>query len=333
MDCAPVFVVGCPRSGTTLLRLMLDSHPSLAIPDESHFVVELYGHTGWLAARRSPAHTLERVLDHVRFARWGLDPAVVRQMAAITAPSSYAEVMRTVFAAYAAANGKRRWGDKSSPYLAHIPLLAELFPGAQFIHIIRDGREVAASLASQRWGPPTPIAAASLWKARVRNGISAGRQRPSGQYLEVRLEDLIAQPERVLRGVCEFLHEPFAQDMLEYHRTGQQRVWSGHPQDPEYVDHGHVSLPPTAGLRNWRTELSAAEQRALEAAAQPLLGELGYAADRPALRAVLRVEADSLRRLPGTLKRKTLSRTRGLRFELAAQYGQARSRRLSGSRR
>src|ERR1019366_7505780 len=142
-----------------------------------------------------------------------------------------------------------------------------------------------------------------------------------------RLEALAPRPERVLRGVGEFLHEPFAQDMLEYHRTGQQRVWSGHPQDPEYVDHGHVSLPPTAGLRNWRTELSAAEQRALEAAAQPLLGELGYAADRPALRAFLRVEADSLRRLPGTLKRKTLSRARGLRFELAAQYGQARSRR------
>ena len=279
LNCPPVFVVGCPRSGTTLLRLMLDSHPSLAIPDESHFIVDLYGR--WLGVRSSPALALERVLAHPRFLRWGLDPAVVRRLAAATRPSSYNDVMVTVFAAYASAHGKPRWGDKTPPYVARIALLAELFAGAQFIHIIRDGREVAASLAAHHWGPSTPMAAASFWKAQVRKGRQAGRQLPPGCYLEVRLEELIKEPELVLRTVCDFLHEPFAPAMLEYSRTARQRVWSGAGSDPERSDHRHLVLPPTPGLRAWRAGLSAPDQRAVEAAAQPLLGALGYAANGP----------------------------------------------------
>ncbi len=279
-ECA-VFIVGCPRSGTTLLRLMLDNHPSLAIPDESHFIVELHDPGRPTASGQLTEEILERVFGHERFERWKFNPAQVRQMAAITRPPTYSEVIATVFGAYAAAQGKPRWGDKSPPYVKHIPLLAELFPRARFIHIIRDGREVATSLAAHEWGPPTPVEGASVWQRQVRAGRRAGRQLPADRYLELRLENLIAEPERVLRGACDFLDEPFAPEMLDYHRTAAKRVWTGESGDPKAVDHSNVRFPPTPGLRDWRAGLSVAEQQAVEAAAQPLLGELGYAAEVP----------------------------------------------------
>jgi hypothetical protein len=281
LGCA-VFIVGCPRSGTTLLRLMLDSHPSLAIPDESHFIVELHDPARQLTPAQLTDEILERVFGHERFERWKFSPAAVRNMAAITRPLTYSEVIGTVFAAYAAAQGKRRWGDKSPPYLLNIPLLADLFPQARFIHIIRDGREVATSLAAHEWGPPTPVAAASVWQRQVRTGRRAGRQLPAERYLELRLENLIAEPGRVLREACEFLDEPFAPEMLEYHRTAAKRVWTGEAGDPKAVDHSNVRFLPTPGLRDWRAGLSAVQQQAVEAAAQPLLGELGYATEVPA---------------------------------------------------
>jgi len=317
MNCVPIFIVGCPRSGTTLLRLMLDSHPGIAIPDESHFVAHL--HREWGAARRTPEMILERVVAHGRFARWGIDPNEVRRLAAKTRPSSYGEVMRTVFATYALSTGKVRWGDKSPPYVTQLPFLANLFPDALFIHIIRDGREVAASLAAHPWGPSGVIGAASFWKRRVSAGREAGHSLPPAHYLEVKLEDLITDPESVLRGVCDFVHEPFNRKMLDYPRTGQQRVWTGDPSIPgNYVDHRHVLLPPTPGLRDWRVGLSIAKQRAVEAATQPLLAELGYGTSPATRRTKVLVAADRLCRLPHSSRQLARTHLRpiaaGIRF-------------------
>ena len=316
--CTPFFIVGCPRSGTTLLRLMLDSHPSLAIPDESSFIVDL---RGWRGGGRSPAVALERALAHPRFSRWGLDPAVVRRMAAAASPSSYAEAMRVMFAAYAASQRKSRWGDKTAIHVAHIPLLAKLFPTAQFIHLIRDGREVAVSSAERDWGPRTPIAGALLWRRWVGTARAAGQRLEPERYLEVRLEQLIATPESVLRGICDFLGEQFAPEMLEYHDTAEARVWSDAAGARRHL-HRHVALPPTAGLRDWRAGLSAAQQAAVEAAAQPLLGELGYAAQRFAPTAAIRARLDWLRWLPFHATREALKQVGGFNPEPRFWHGE-----------
>jgi hypothetical protein len=290
LTCEPVFVVGCSRSGTTLLRLMLNSHPSLAIPDESHFIIDVHRSA---AARRDPATALGKALSHRRFARWGLDPALVWRLAEQAPPRCYAEAMTVIFAAYAQREGKPRWGDKSPPYAAHLPLLAELFPLARFVHVIRDGREVAASLAAHRWAPTTPIACASYWRAQAGAAREAGWKLGPGRYLEVRLERLIAEPDATLRRVCEFIGEPFDRKMLDYRGRAQESVWSGD------VDHRHLHDPPTPALRDWRAGLGAGTQRAVQAAAQPLLAELGYAELEPAtLLTRLRIAVDRPRRLP-----------------------------------
>src|SRR4051794_27962840 len=125
------FVVGCSRSGTTLLRALLDAHPLLAVPPESHFAV---------------APRLRRLGRDPWFRLWGIEPPDLRGL-------DVADAVRAVFAAYAAAQGKPRYADKTPHYVSHLPLLAERFPEARFVHVVRDGRDVALSLLEVPWGP------------------------------------------------------------------------------------------------------------------------------------------------------------------------------------
>ncbi|MDH5236917.1 MAG: sulfotransferase, partial [Acidimicrobiia bacterium] len=150
-----LFVVGCGRSGTTLLRSMLDAHPELAIPGESHFLRRM------LRLRRRYEHgsqfDLERYVADlsrdVRFRRWVADPEPLIERIRAGRPLSLADAVRATFGAYARSQDKIRWGDKTPDYVTMMPAISELLPEARFVHLIRDGRAVAASLAHQSWGP------------------------------------------------------------------------------------------------------------------------------------------------------------------------------------
>jgi len=269
----PFFVVGVPRSGTTLLRFMLDGHPRLAVPGESHFIVTL--RVRRLRLRHRPGLALEAILGHPRFAEWGLDPDAVRAQAAEDGPVDFAGVVRTVFGAYARSQGKVRWGDKTPDYVSHMTMLARLFPDAQFVHIIRDGREMASACADYGWAP-TAVSAGYWWRKRVAKGVRVGKRLGPDRYREIRLEQLIADPQAVLTQICEFLGERYDPVMLDYPTRVRLR-------DPDKLflqrPHRHLVLPPTAGLRDWRAGLSARQQRLVEAACGAPLRHLGYLAD------------------------------------------------------
>lgn len=266
----PFFVVGVPRSGTTLLRFMLDSHSRLAVPDESDFIVTLRARR--LHVRHQPDLALEAILQHPRFKLWELDPDAVRMQVAKDGPVDFAGVVRTVFSAYAHSRRKARWGDKTPEHVLHMAMLARLFPDAQFVHIIRDGREVAAAGADYRW-VPTAVSAGYWWRKRVVKAGRVGSRLGADRYLEVRLEQLIVDPEAVLTQICDFLEEQYEPAMLDYPTAVQFR-------DSRKLflqrDHRHLVLPPTAGLRDWRAGLSARQQRLVEAACGPPLRHLGY---------------------------------------------------------
>lgn len=269
----PFFVVGCPRSGTTLLRLMLDSHSRLAVPGESHFVVGLSARR--LRLHNRPEAALEHILAHPRFRVWRLDPDAVRRRVAVERPTTFPALIRVVFAAYARSVGKPRWGDKTPAYVEHIPRLHRLFPDARFIHLIRDGREVAASLAEQDWGTQSAVAGAYWWRRSVAKARRAGARLGPEQYLELRLERLISAPEEVLREVCHFLDEEFEPAMLRYHERAGGRLRRRRRSNR------HLHSPPTPGLRDWRRGLSSPRQRAVEAVARRQLSRLGYSTGSP----------------------------------------------------
>jgi hypothetical protein len=240
------FLIGCSRSGTTLLRAMLDAHPQLAVPPESHFALAPDGRALRRALRREPW-----------FRHWGIEAPDLGGL-------EVADAVRAVFAAYAAAHGKPRYADKTPHYVSHLPLLGKRFPEARFVHVVRDGRDVALSLLEVPWGPDDVEGAARHWRRRVLEGRDAGLG--PDRYREVRYEALVADPERELRALAAWLELPYDAAMLD-HRV---------PIVPYPEHHRRLALAPTRGLRDWRREMSAADAAWFEAVAGDALAELGY---------------------------------------------------------
>ena len=280
----PLFVVGCGRSGSTMLRLMLDAHPDLAVPGESHFIPRLRRRFPDPVPRDELAAALMRT---PHFRHWKVaESSVWDRVRSLEAPG-FADVMEAAFLANADEHGKRRWGDKTPAYVHAIPLLHGLWPNARFVHLIRDGRDVALSYRSLHWGPDTVWAAAHKWRRDVTEGIRHGQPLGTDRYLEVRYEDLVADPKDTVGGICALADLPFDAAMLD------PRARRHHPTlspDEGRAFHARSEQAVTAGAREWRTQMSPADVRRFEAVAGALLADLGYERRFPDVGARDRVE-------------------------------------------
>jgi len=266
----PLFVLGVSRSGTTLLRVILDRSPGIAIPDETFFIPQL-------AHRHSSPVDPDAFLDDLRrlprLAAWGVS---AEELAVRLRPDmSVGEALAATFSAYAAKHGKPRWGDKTPMYMRHLGLIERLFPDAQYVHLIRDGRDAALAfidmpegVVTRTWAHPrSPAGFACEWRTEVRRARDLGRRLGLRRYLEIRYEDLVADTEGAVRSNCDFAGLPFEPAMLEY---------SGAVDVSAKPHHQRLLQPPTRGVRNWRTQMSRADALAFEAIAGDLLAELGY---------------------------------------------------------
>jgi len=213
---------------------------------------------------------LADLLAHPWFHRLGVPPDDVRAEMLIEPPSSYSDAVRRVFASYAKRQGKPRYADKTPRNLDSLKLLAQTFPEARFIHIIRDGRNVALSLLDMPWGPEGIVAAAQTWKSRVERGRRAGRSLGPVRYREVLYEALLDDPETTVRSICEFIELPFDPSMLRYFESVEPII------APNPNTRGSVALPLTKGLRDWHTQMSSKDLLRFEVIAGNLLGSLGY---------------------------------------------------------
>jgi hypothetical protein len=261
----PVIVLGVGRSGTTLLRVMLDRNSGLAIPYESFFVVPLARRHGRRPKLDAFLEDLERFYQ---LYEWGIEPDDVRPR--LREGMTTGEAIAAVFEVYAEREGKPRWGDKTPLYMQSLPLLERLFPDARWVHLIRDGRDAALSFlalpegfSGKTWAQPRT---AAQFAARWRSEILAAR-RLRGHYLELRYEDLVAEPERELRSVCEHASLTWEPAMLDH--TGVSKV-------AEMPEHRNIAKPPTAGLREWHNEMSREDALAFEAVAGDVLRDAGY---------------------------------------------------------
>jgi Sulfotransferase family len=269
----PIFVIGAPRSGTTLLRIMLSSHPRIYIPPESDFIPRLFLGRGRAAmSRRRALRNVRIVLDNRRFLReWRGDPldpvSFVDGLDELT-PAAFLDAL---YRTYAAQHGAVRWGDKSPIYTHYVPLLAEIFPAGRFVHLIRDGRDAALSaLAAYRDRFYVDIYfAARSWEHRVSAARMAGDRLGPDRYLELRYEELTVEPEATLRSLCDFLGESYDPAMREPQRLGRDLLrLNGR--------HAPVREPPHPNSGGWRTRLAPADQRLFDAVAAGLLDDLGY---------------------------------------------------------
>jgi sulfotransferase family protein len=278
----PFFIVGSARSGTTLLRLMLNAHRDVAVPPESRFVTELWNGAPEVDVRAF----LDALAAHKRFTAWELPIEEVRRAIGTATTIPYAEAIDATYRAYARAKGKKRWGDKTPRYVEHIPFLAGLFPDARFIHLVRDGRNVALSYADVPFGPKTVARAAELWARRVSEGVDAGRSLEPGRYLEMRYEDLVEDIEGRSKELTEFLDLAFDPGMLDYTEGSRSDVL---PRAAKY--NPKVSQPPIGNARSWETEMADRHVAVFEAVAGRTLAELGYPRRHPAPGPLVRLEA------------------------------------------
>jgi hypothetical protein len=278
----PLIVLGVGRSGTTLLRVILDRSPGIAIPEESRFIPPL-------ARRHRDQVEPGPFLDDLRrlpvLAKWKLSPSDVAPL--LRAGMSVGEAVGAVFSAYARNQGKPRWGDKTPMYMRHLTLLERLFPDAVYVHLIRDGRDVALSFLSLPEGvatrtfarPRTPTGVACMWRTEILAARELGQRAGPSRYLEARYEGLVADASGVVRSICDFAELPFEPAMLEY----------ADAVDVSTRPHHRRLLEPPRKARDWRSELAPDDVRAFEAVASDLLSELGYELSvsraRPAARA------------------------------------------------
>ena len=262
----PFFIAGCPRSGTTLLSVLLDRHSRLCVPPETGFFPEV--------APELPSRDDASLLDTLR--RWprlpelNLTPeAVLRRLGG--RPASPAGVLTAILDLYAQAEGKARCGEKTPQHLPHVPAILECFPGARIVCLVRDGRDVALSLRAMPWGPPTLADAAALWKSFVRLADGLAEQHPD-QFMVVSYEKLVIHPGQVLPDVMAFLGEEFEPRQVQPHLPSdvvlpRSFAWKGRALGP--LDPGRI------GKR--RQEATAEENALLDEVVFDELRRHGYA--------------------------------------------------------
>ena len=276
-----LFVVGAARSGTTLLQRMLDAHPQLAVVNETYWLPRKFREQGGLtrAGLVTPA-LLPKLLASPKFSRIGMSEEDLLGLCSNSAPVRYEQFVARIFDLYAARRGKQFAGDKTPGYVRKIGQIHSLWPRARFVHIIRDPRDLCLSMVEWHSGQQTAgqfgtwemdpvISTALYWKYSVSAGREAGESVGRSLYREVRYEDQVSSPERELEQTCRFLGLPYAEEMVRFHE-GRTRREPGRSSKAQW-------LPPTVGLRDWRTQMPASDVERIEATAGGLLRDLGYA--------------------------------------------------------
>ncbi len=249
----PIFIIGSPRSGTTLLRLILDSHPNISCGPETHFLVDL-------------SKIVKTHWEQVE--AFGFDKAYWHQKTANFFDSFQTE--------YAQKRGKQRWAEKTPKYTTMLDFISELFPDSQMIHIIRDGRDVVTS-HRDRWGYEVAMRSINDWKRYVTLATEFGKKVPSDRYIEIRYEDLVTQPEAILHGLFDYLGEPWDPVVLKHHEVEHDMRESS----PGFTDDSRRTASAKSAIHSSRVgagkgELDPLLKGMLYFRAGKLLNELGY---------------------------------------------------------
>jgi hypothetical protein len=287
-DRPPVpFIVGVGRSGTTMLRLMLDAHPDLTIPPETHFVPDLIEA---IDGGAGPDRAVE-VMQSVR--QWGdlhMEPTEVRERLESVSDWNAGNALRAFYSIYAERQGKPRFGEKTPGYVRKMRLIERALPEARFVHVIRDGRDVALSRWKRTLGEGKRAPAAQVgegWERRIRRAQSQGKK--LSHYMELRYEDLVTDTEPHLREIAAFLELEWDPAMMTYYEGAADRM-SEMARDLPSVDgkpvrpgeermqaHAMTQKPPDpSAMYRWKEKMSPEDVREFDAAAGELLAELGY---------------------------------------------------------
>lgn len=288
---APLFILGTERSGSNLLRLILDSHPRIVIPHPPHVMryfsplVSRYGDLGVAANfRRLVDDVLTLVRAHIHPWPWVPDTEeIVRRARPVPGQTAGGEAAKPdLFSVYAALHEAvrdhdlgpdgGRWGCKSTFMIDHVDRILAEWPDARLLWLYRDPRDVAASSRESVFSAFHPWKTAQLWTQQQDKGLALEAR--GVQLLRIRYEDLVAPgaAEAQVRRICEYLGEEFHPPMLEFFKGKEARRSSGLSESWK-----HTAAPIRGdALERWRKDLTDEEVLAVEAVAGGTMEALGY---------------------------------------------------------
>ena len=275
----PLLIGACPRSGTTLLRGILDNHPDLAVVGETNFIF-------WLVRHRAEFGNLRKEANRRKLAEWlfdgegrgqkriqGSTPRDEAVQRMIDGGTTLGSMFRAIFQMYADRHGKPRWGDKRPGYAGFIELMFELYPDAQFINLVRDPRGAVASQLPLGWDKPGTELASSYatWETSIERVDGYSEKLRPDQLIDVRFEDLVRDPAGEIRKVCDWAALPADDDVIGHMVTDKRKGsfregW--HDRLNDEID--------TTPVTNWRERMEPHQISFVERVAAPHLARLGY---------------------------------------------------------
>lgn len=269
---SPFFIIGAGRSGTTLLRLILAGHSRLHIPPETWFILPLVKNLPLTDRLDSTQVTraLDIMIGDYRWPDMGLPADELRGRAMTLHNPKLVDIINLVYQWHLEASGKRHFGDKTPIYYEIVPQLITLYPDAKFIHLIRDGRDVAISWIDVGWERYYERAKFE-WIPAMQYRREHLKSAYAERILEVKYEDLITNLEATVRRICDFLDESYEPEMLNW-----QHLTEMVPERERHI-HGKLNQPVSNdAIGVWRKKLTTAECFAMEACLHNDLQQLGY---------------------------------------------------------
>ncbi len=300
----PIFIGGYGRSGSTLLGAMLGSHSECLCTPESLFKSGVIRSLkNWDNEKINIDHAVKKIQRNWRFKPWGLNLRTALSSQA-TSIRTYKDLIEAIVSAYGRKVGRESWSywvDHTPANIKHTEMLLTLFPVSKLIHLVRDGRAVAASVMPLDWGPNTIDKAINVWQERVEQGIEVEKKWGSDTVLRVMYEDLVSEPSRTLKSICSFLGLEFQEKMLKGdgfivpRYTSKQHLLVGKEVDKNRVD-------------AWKSMLTKRQIEIAEGLAGEMLERLGYSLVRGKnFRGIKRYEKTKLM-IKDKYRRKVLNR-------------------------
>lgn len=277
----PIIMIGPERSGTTLVMAMLGCHPRIAVPEVVWYYSRFYPylHTYGDLRDKNNFRTLATEMVHgLKTPYWGMkvNPrTIVDEIIESVREQSFAGLYCAMFERFAKeAGGKPRWGEKTPYNLFFVGPILEHFPNAQFVYITRDGRDASADYLESSFGPTNIYSAAKIWKMCM-NAVKPWREKlGADQWFDISYEELVRQPEKVLRATCDFLGEEYSPQMMEFHTTDLAKARG------QTHDHKPLGSPVSDKyIGIYKDLLSPRDQRIFAAVAGQEMIEAGYTLD------------------------------------------------------
>ncbi|MGI9285425.1 MAG: sulfotransferase family protein [Pseudomonadales bacterium] len=268
----PFFIFGSPRSGTSLLSRMLDSHELLVVPNET-LIFKMFSSTlrfyGDLSAIENQQELLRDILKTRVIGYWTPKP-IFEDIAPLITKPGFAGVIEAIICSTAKHKQLAAWGEKSPGHVFYWEQIKQAFPDSKVVHIVRDGRDVATSIINARMGPKTYYAAAKMWKSYLEAIEQIKSDCPAGDFVEIKYEELLAEPRENLERICGILGVPYSDSMLNFHEKD-----TNYQTDSTNLQNLQRPLMP-ANREKWRNVLSPADLKEFESVAGKKLDDYGY---------------------------------------------------------